>query len=339
MIMDRSILNIGVLGAGSWGTTLALHLYGLGHRIALWEFRPEAARLLQQDHENAEFLPGVPLPEDLEITSDLAEACAHKDIWLVVVPSHVIRSVVEKMVDLPLNDTIIVSATKGIENHTLYRVSEIFRDVCPHWQMKRIAALSGPSLAREVCSQIPTSVVVASPYLHTAQRVQHAFFSPTLRVYSSQDLIGVELGGALKNVIALAAGICDGLGYGDNTKGALLTRGLAEITRLGTALGGKRITFAGLSGMGDLITTCNSPYSRNRSVGEQIGRGRKLQDILSEMVMVAEGVRTSQSAYDLSRRHSTPMPISEQAYNVLFHDKDPRLAVEDLMMRDLKVED
>jgi glycerol-3-phosphate dehydrogenase (NAD(P)+) len=339
MSIGRSILKIGVLGAGSWGTTLALHLHGLGHQITLWEFRPDAALRLYNDRENKEFLPGVRLPEALEITSDLEEACSHKDIWLVVVPSHVIRSVVEKMVDLPLDDAIIVSATKGIENHTLFRVSEIFRDVCLHWPMKRIAALSGPSLAREVCSQIPTSVVVASPYLHTAQRAQHAFFSPTLRVYSSQDLVGVELGGALKNVIALAAGICDGLGYGDNTKGALLTRGLAEITRLGTALGGKRATFAGLSGMGDLITTCNSPYSRNRSVGEQIGQGRKLREILSGMVMVAEGVLTSQSTYDLSRRHGIPMPITEETCNVLFHDKNPKIAVEDLMMRDLKVED
>jgi glycerol-3-phosphate dehydrogenase (NAD(P)+) len=339
MSIERSTLKIGVLGAGSWGTTLALHLHGLGHRITLWEFRPDAARRLHEDRENKEFLPGIHLPGDLEITSNLAEACINKDIWLVVVPSHVIRSVVEKMVDLPLNEAIIVSATKGIENHTLFRVSEIFRDVCPHWSMKRIAALSGPSLAREVCNQIPTSVVVASLFLHTAERVQRAFFSPALRVYSSQDIVGVELGGALKNVIALAAGICDGLGYGDNTKGALLTRGLAEITRLGTALGGKRATFAGLSGMGDLITTCNSPFSRNRSVGEQIGQGKKLQEILSGMVMVAEGVHTSQSTYDLSKHHGIPMPITEETCNVLFRDKDPKIAVEDLMMRDLKVED
>ena len=339
MNIDRSMLDIGVLGAGSWGTTLALHLYGLGHRVTLWEFRPDAAERLRGDHENKEFLPGIPLPDTLEITSDLGEACHGKDIWLVVVPSHVVRSVVERMKDLPLDDAIIVTATKGIENRTLYRVTEIFQDTCPQWPSERIAALSGPSLASEVCMQIPTSVVVASEFLPTAQRVQHAFFSPYLRVYASEDLVGVELGGALKNVIAIAAGICDGLGYGDNTKGALLTRGLAEISRLGMAMGGKRVTFAGLSGMGDLITTCNSPHSRNRHVGEQIGRGRKLQEILDDMVMVAEGVKTSQSAYDLSKRHHIPMPITEEAYYVLFHDKDPRAAVEDLMMRDLKVED
>jgi len=339
MSTERRPLNIAVLGAGSWGTTLALHLHALGHRITLWEFRPDAVARLHRDRENKEFLPGISLPADMAITSDLKEACTRKDVWLIVLPSHVVRSVVEQMAEFPLDNAIIVSATKGIENGTLYRMSEIFREVCPHWPPRKIAALSGPSLAREVCNRIPTSVVVASPALSTAQRAQHAFFSPALRVYASQDLIGVELAGALKNVIALAAGICDGLGYGNNTKGALLTRGLAEITRLGTALGGKRVTFAGLSGMGDLITTCNSPYSRNRSVGEQIGKGRKLQDILSGMVMVAEGVRTTQSAYDLSRRHNVPMPITEETYDVLFRDKDPENAVEHLMMRDLKVED
>jgi glycerol-3-phosphate dehydrogenase (NAD(P)+) len=339
MTTDRPSLHIGVLGAGAWGTTLALHLHSLGHRITLWEFRLEAALKLRKDKENKEFLPGFPLPDSLEITSDLAEACRDKDIWLVVVPSHVVRSVVEKMKNLPLNQSIIVSATKGIENDTLLRVTEIFRNCCPHWSIDRIAALSGPSLSREVCLQIPTSVVVASEHLPTAQQVQHAFFSPYLRVYASEDVIGVELGGALKNVIALAAGISDGLGYGNNTKGALLTRGLVEITRLGMALGGKRETFAGLSGMGDLITTCNSPYSRNRTVGEQIGRGRKLEDILKEMVMVAEGVRTSKSALGLSKRYDIPMPITEEVNYVLFQGKDPRQAVEDLMMRELKVED
>jgi glycerol-3-phosphate dehydrogenase (NAD(P)+) len=339
MIPDRPKLSIGVLGAGSWGTTLALHLDGLGHRITLWEFRPEAAAHLRADRENREFLPGVPLPDTLEVTSDLHEACAGKDIWLVVVPSHVVRSVVERTKDIPLNDAVVVSATKGIENKTLFRVSEIFQETCPDWSVERIAALSGPSLAREVCAQIPTSVVVASEFLPTAQRVQHAFFSPYLRVYASEDIVGVELGGALKNVIALAAGICDGLGYGNNTKGALLTRGLTEITRLGTAMGGKLVTFAGLSGMGDLITTCNSRYSRNRYVGEEIGKGRRLKDILAEMVMVAEGIRTSQSAYDLSKRYDIPMPITEEVWQVLFQDKDPRDAVEDLMMRELKVED
>jgi glycerol-3-phosphate dehydrogenase (NAD(P)+) len=339
MTTDRPSLHIGVLGAGAWGTTLALHLDGLGHQVTLWEFRPEAVIKLRQDRENKEFLPGFPLPDSLEITSDLSEVCGDKDIWLVVVPSHVVRSVVEKMKDLPLNQTIIVSATKGIENDTLLRVTEIFRDCCPHWTMNRIAALSGPSLSREVCLQIPTSVVVASEHLPTAQQVQHAFFSPYLRVYASEDVIGVELGGALKNVIALAAGISDGLEYGNNTKGALLTRGLVEITRLGMALGGKRETFAGLSGMGDLITTCNSPYSRNRTVGEQIGRGRKLPDILKNMVMIAEGVKTSKSAFDLSKRYQIPMPITEEVNYVLFQGKDPRQAVEDLMMRELKVED
>ena len=339
MTTDRPSLHIGVLGAGAWGTTLALHLHSLGHRVALWEFRPDAAITLRRDRENVEFLPGVPLPDSLEISSDLAEVCQGKDIWLMVVPSHVVRSVVEKMKALPLHQTVVVSATKGIENNTLLRVTEIFRDCCPHWSADRIAAFSGPSLSREVCLQVPTSVVVASEHLPTAQQVQHAFFSPYLRVYASQDVVGVELGGALKNVIALAAGICDGLGYGNNTKGALLTRGLVEITRLGIALGGKRETFAGLSGMGDLITTCNSPFSRNRTVGEQIGKGRKLQDILGEMVMVAEGVLTSKSAYDLSKRHHIPMPITEEVNYVLFRGKDPRRAVEDLMMRELKVED
>lgn len=331
--------TIAVLGAGGWGTTLAILLAGKGFAVRLWEYRKEAAERLRAERENREFLPGIPLPDEILIHYD-AGVCLHGVGGVVLaIPSQFVRGVLEKIHRNLPDDVVIVNAAKGIEETTLKRPSQVVRDLLPDVFPDRYAVLSGPSHAEEVSRGIPTSVVVASESLNTARTVQEIFFTPQFRVYASQDLTGVELGGALKNIIAIATGICDGLGFGDNTKGALLTRGLAEITRLGVKLGGQPRTFAGLSGMGDLIATCTSRHSRNRWVGEQVGSGKKLTEVLAGMTMVAEGVRTSRSARDLALRENIPMPITEAVYSILFEDKDPRRAVTELMTRDLKVED
>ncbi|MBL7075356.1 NAD(P)H-dependent glycerol-3-phosphate dehydrogenase [candidate division KSB1 bacterium] len=331
--------DVGVLGAGSWGTTLAILLHGNGHRVSLWEFRARAARELALFRENREFLPGVAIPPDIIISSDFYQVASEKAILVTAVPSHVLRSVGEKLHSIDLNRTLVVNVSKGIENQSLKRMSEVLSDTVKGFDLKRFVALSGPSHAEEVSQRMPTTVVVASTSIKAAEEVQQVFMTPYFRVYASDDLVGVELGGSLKNVIAIAAGICDGLGFGDNTKGALLTRGMVEIARLGTAMGARPSTFSGLSGMGDLITTCTSRHSRNRYVGEQIGKGRKLSDILAGMVMVAEGVRTTQSAYDLAQKHGVDIPITTEVYNILFKDKDPATALQDLMTRRAKVED
>ena len=331
-------LKIGVLGAGSWGTTLALVLHKNDHNITLWEFRPEVAKEIARRREVYEFVPGVILPEEMKVTSDLAEAVSEKDMVLIVVPSHVLRSAISGISGDITGNAIVVTATKGIEAGTLMRMSEVIED---QWGigMDRIAALSGPSLSKEVLEGVPTTVVSASQSIDTAKWVQKAFAAPRFRVYSSDDIVGVELGGAFKNVFAIAAGIVDGLNFGDNAKGALLTRGLSEMARLGMRMGGQPSTFAGLSGMGDLITTCVSSLSRNHTVGFRLGKGEKLKDILESMHMVAEGVNTTRVALDLSKRYGFEMPIVEAAYAILFEDKPPKSAVADLMKRELKVED
>lgn len=331
--------TIGVIGAGSWGTALAKLLDENGHRVTMWEFRADAAERLLQQRENTEFLPGVPLPTSLEITNDLEEACHKKQIIVIAVPSHVVREVAVKISSFPDKDeTIFVNVAKGIENETLMRMSEVLKDAIPWLHDNTIVTLSGPSHAEEVSRNIPTAIVAASTNLTAAKYIQETFMNAVLRVYTNTDILGVELGGALKNVIAIAAGICDGAGFGDNTKAALQPRGLVEMARLGTAMGAKPETFAGLSGMGDLIVTCMSKHSRNRYVGEQIGRGRKLTEILSTMTMVAEGVKTTRSARQLSRNYQIEMPITDQVYQILFEDKDTRLALEELMMREPKQE-
>ncbi|MBC8204744.1 NAD(P)-dependent glycerol-3-phosphate dehydrogenase [bacterium] len=332
-------MDIGVIGAGSWGTTLSLLLHSNGHRLTLYEFRPEIAKAMEKRRENFEFLPGIELPEELRVTSDLAETVDGKRIILIAVPTHVLRGVISKIDGETVKDAVIVSATKGIESGTLLRISEIIKSVWSQVPESKIAALSGPSLAGEALKRIPTTVVSACSSIQTAQWVQRVFYTPRFRIYASEDIIGVELGGALKNVIAIAAGISDGLGFGDNSKGALLTRGLAEIKRLGVKMGGQEATFAGLSGMGDLITTCVSRMSRNHTVGEKIGRGMKLKEILQEMIMVAEGINTARAASELSRKYEVPMPIVDAIYSILFEDKDPLTAVGELMERQLKVED
>ncbi|MFH1010815.1 MAG: NAD(P)H-dependent glycerol-3-phosphate dehydrogenase [bacterium] len=332
-------MRIACLGAGNWGTTLAILLTEKGFTVSLWEYRRELAEEMNRTRENRLYLPGVRLPESVIITHELGEALADADVILLTVPCQVVRAVCRQIAECRPRARYLVSGVKGIESASLQRVSEIVSDELPAFAAERYAILSGPSLAPEVVRRLPTSVVVASTSLETAQRMQEIFSTSYFRVYASEDVVGVELAGALKNIIALAAGICDGLGLGMNTKGALITRGLAEIARLGEALGGRRSTFAGLSGMGDLITTCASPLSRNRRVGEALARGRKLDQILQEMVMVAEGVPTTQAGRELAHRHGIPMPITEAVYGVLFEGKEPHQAVEELMVRKLKVED
>ncbi|MEW6686712.1 MAG: NAD(P)H-dependent glycerol-3-phosphate dehydrogenase [Candidatus Edwardsbacteria bacterium] len=329
--------KITILGGGNWGTTLAILLNSNGHQVSLWEFRPEAAERLIREHENKEFLPGIPIPSEINISSDLPSLIRETEILLFVVPSHTLREVARQVARNPLPNTLIVSAVKGIEQKTLLRMSQIIKEERPD-SKDRIVVLSGPNIAYEISREMPATTVVSSQNEESAKRIQSVFMNKRFRVYTNSDIIGVELGGALKNIIVIAAGICDGLGYGANTKGALLTRGLAEITRLGIAIGANPLTFAGLSGMGDLITTCFSPHSRNRYVGEQLGKGKKLDEILSSMVMVAEGINTTKAAYELAKKYSVEMPITEQVHQVLFENKEPKDAVSDLMLREPKAE-
>jgi glycerol-3-phosphate dehydrogenase (NAD(P)+) len=331
--------KVTVLGAGSWGIALALVLEHNGHDVTLWEFRPDAAERLNKTRDAKEFLPGIKIPASIQVKSDFEQACSDKNILVVAVPSHVVRSVGERLNKLTIDTRpILVNVAKGVENDTLLRMSEVLEQTINWANEENILTLSGPSHAEEVSRQIPTAIVSSSVNLNTAELIQQVFMNEYFRVYTNQDIIGVELGGALKNIIAIAAGICDGAGFGDNTKAALQPRGLVEIVRLGTVMGAEPITFAGLSGMGDLIVTCMSRHSRNRYVGEQIGKGRKLDDILKEMVMVAEGVKTTRSAYQLSKKYNVEMPITSQAYQILFEGKNARDALKELMMRGPKEE-
>jgi glycerol-3-phosphate dehydrogenase (NAD(P)+) len=330
--------KISILGAGSWGIALAVMLNSSGHKIILWEFNHQDMIKLKRQREHKEKLPGIMIPQEVEITDDLAEATRNSEIILLTLPSHTVREVAKKMVSVDLNDPIIVNLAKGIENDTLCRMSEILTGELPESLHRKIATLSGPSHAEEVSKKIPTTVVVAGFDQNILKKVQEVFMNPYFRVYTNSDLIGVELGGSLKNIIAIASGICDGLNLGENTKGALLTRGLAEMIRLGEKLGARAQTFAGLSGMGDLITTCFSRYSRNRYVGEEIGKGKKLDEVLAKMVMVAEGVKTTISAYQLSQKYNVEIPITKEVYQVLFEGKEPLKGVYDLMTRDPKSE-
>ncbi len=331
-------MRVAILGAGNWGTTLALLVASRGIEVNLWEGCPERAIRLRADRENREFLPGHTLGESVHVPVSLSLALEGAEAVLIVLPSHVVREVVGKAAPLIRSDILVVSATKGLEQGSLMRMSEVLAEELHRPPDSRLVVLSGPSIANEVVRGVPTAVVAASRNPDAASAVQAFLMTPTFRVYTSHDVVGVELGGALKNVIAIAAGICDGLGFGANTKGALLTRGLAEMARMGVAMGSDRITFAGLSGAGDLITTCTSSHSRNRYVGEQIGRGKSLEEVLSSMVMVAEGVRTTRSARDLALRHGVEMPITEQIYQILFAGKMPEVAVSELMLREPKSE-
>ena len=339
MSKESNLQRVAVLGAGSWGITLACHLHQCGYGVSLWEFCKEVAETLHRERQNPDVLPGVSLAESIAVSSHLGEVFADQsDMLVFVVPSHVLRDVARKVAPFITRDVYLVSAVKGIENGTFKRMSEILEEEIPSGLQTRVAVLSGPSHAEEVSRHIPTSVVAASLKMDVAEAVQKVFMSPSFRVYTNPDVLGVELGGALKNIIAIAAGISDGLGFGDNTKGALLTRGLAEITRLGVVMGAQPATFAGLSGVGDLITTCLSRYSRNRYVGEEIGKGRTLSSVLEGMVMVAEGIMTTKAAFQLSQQYHVEMPITTEVHAVLFEEKDPASAVHDLMMRAAKAE-
>jgi len=331
-------MKITVLGAGSWGTTLALVLHDNHHQVNLWTFENRQADYLRQKHENIEFLPGISLPPEIKIATDVEESCRERDMIVAAVPSQFLRSVLQRIAHLDLKNTIICNVAKGIENGSLMTMSEVLLDVLMHERKENLAILSGPSHSEEVSLKIPTMVVSASFKMKTAKMVQDAFMTDYFRVYVNEDIRGVELGGAVKNVIAIGAGLSDGAGFGDNTKAAIMTRGIYEITRLGAKMGAQPLTFAGLSGMGDLIVTCMSRHSRNRYVGEEIGRGRSVMDVLAGMVMVAEGVPTAKSVHQPAQKHHIDMPMAEEVYRVLFEDKNPRQATLDLMGRDTRGE-
>jgi len=329
-------LNVTVIGDGGWGTALSLVLAEAGHQALVWSPFEEQAAECSAKRENVRFLPGVALPESVRFTADVGEAVAAADMFVCAVPTIYMRSCLSRFVDAFPSDRPVVSVAKGIENGTLMRATEIIADVLGPVPM---SVLCGPSHAEEVARRLPTTVVASSRDPGLARRVQHTFITERFRVYTNSDVIGVEVGAALKNVIAIAAGICDGLGFGDNSKAALITRGLAEITRLGCAMGAQRATFAGLTGLGDLITTCVSPFGRNRHVGEQIAKGKTLQQVIDDMHgQVAEGVRTTESVCALADRCHVETPIAREVAKVLFRGKPALEAVSDLMMRSPKSE-
>ncbi|MGC9518811.1 MAG: NAD(P)H-dependent glycerol-3-phosphate dehydrogenase [Desulfuromonadaceae bacterium] len=331
-------MDIGVVGAGSWGTSLADVLAKKGYRVELWAYETELVEYMNLHRENKQYLPGIGLSQNLSFTSSLKDVVSH-EVVLLVPPSQRMRSVLEQSAPYFNRSATIVSASKGIENSTLGLMSDVISEVLEidHSRAKT-AFISGPTFAREIAEEIPSAAVVASENEDVANTVQDMFSTDYFRIYSNQDVIGTEVGGALKNIIALAAGVCDGLKYGNNTRAALITRGLAEMKRVGIALGARAETFAGLAGMGDLVLTCTGELSRNRSVGIALGEGKNLVDILSGMHMVAEGVETTRSAYHLAAKLKIDVPIINQMYAVLYEDKDPRTAVVELMRRSLKSE-
>ena len=330
--------KVSILGAGSWGIALSVLLNYNKHEIILWEFDKDAFQMLSGKREHKDKLPQIRIPESIKITNDLKEALKESEYICLALPSHTIREVAKRIAPHLSSNSIIINLAKGIENKTLCRMSEVLVGELPKEIHSNITTLSGPSHAEEVSKKMPTTVVVAGFKDEVTEKVQRIFMNEFFRVYTHHDLIGVELGGSLKNIIAIASGICDGLGLGDNAKGALISRGLAEMIRLGEKLGAEAKTFAGLSGIGDLITTCFSKYSRNRYVGQEIGKGKKLKDILSKMTMVAEGVRTTQSAKELSKKYQVEMPITQKVYQVLFEDKPPKKGLMELMTRQPKSE-
>ncbi|MGB9080651.1 MAG: NAD(P)H-dependent glycerol-3-phosphate dehydrogenase [Desulfuromonadaceae bacterium] len=335
---STDIERIAVIGGGSWGTALAGRLAANGNDTVLWAYEPELVAEINSSHTNSAYLPGINLHPTLACTGSLEEAVAGRSIVLLVTPVQVMRGVLKQLAPHIGPDAIIANASKGIELETLQTVSQICGEILGDAALNRYVALSGPTFAREVAQELPSLIVAASRNPAASERIQAAFSCPCLRVYTNGDVVGVELGGAVKNVIAIAAGICDGLGFGHNARAALITRGLAEMNRLGQAMGAQAATFAGLAGMGDLVLTCTGDLSRNRTVGFKLGQGMKLTDILAEMRMVAEGVKSSESVYQLSRRLGVEMPIVEKTYQILHEDKPARQAVIELMARDLKAE-
>ncbi|MBI3895223.1 MAG: NAD(P)-dependent glycerol-3-phosphate dehydrogenase [Acidobacteria bacterium] len=330
--------NIAIIGAGGWGTALAIALSRNVRRIRLWVFDPKLCGILTQMRINPPYLPGFFIPENVEPTGDLQQAVSDAQVVLTVVPSQYLRTVLEQMSPFANSEQIFISATKGLESRTLRRMSEVVTETLQLRFPPKIAVISGPTFAREVARGVPTAVVVASVEEELARCLQQQFANPTFRFYTNTDVVGVELGGALKNIIAIGAGICEGLGLGSNAVAALITRGLAEIMRLACDCGARRETLTGLAGLGDLVLTCTGALSRNRRVGIELGRGRRLAEILSSMQMVAEGVSTTAAAWQLAQQKGIEMPITEQMYAVLYGDRLPLDAVQELMERTLKAE-
>ena len=331
--------RVAVVGAGSWGTALSTVLSKQGHDVCLWAFEPEVAEQITQDRENVSYLPGFKLPENLQSTADLAMALRGAEIVVSVSPAQVVGRVMAEAAAHIEDDALIVSASKGIETTTLRRMEEVISDVLSPAQTDGFTVLSGPSFALEVANGTPTAVVVASASASAALAVQDLFQTDHFRVYTGTDVIGVELGGALKNVTALGAGVAAGLGCGKNTLAALITRGLAEMRRLGVAMGAQAATFSGLTGMGDLVLTCTGAMSRNRTVGYRLGQGEALETILGEMSAVAEGIETTHAVHDLAAKYGVEMPIAEEVFGILTLGTDPEVAVKNLMERDPKPED
>ena len=327
--------RIAILGDGGWGTTLAILLSKKGYAVTLWGAFAGYSKMMIKTRYNPKFLPGIKIPSQIKITSDIKSAAKDKDIIVLAIPSQYTRRILKKIAGNFAKRTIFLSVTKGIEISSSMRMSEVIRAVLGPVSL---AVLSGPTIASEVDKEVPTAAVVASPDKRIRKAIQVVFSTKRFRVYTNPDMVGVELGGSLKNVIAIACGVSDGLGFGTNTKAAILTRGVAEISRLGKAMGAKLETFSGISGLGDLVTTCISKQSSNRSVGEMIGKGRTLKEIFRHMQMVAEGVPTAKSAYALSLKYKIDMPIIKEVYHLLYKHKSPHLAVQDLMTRKSKEE-
>ncbi len=327
--------KVAVIGSGSWGTALAVMLQKHGHDVVIWSRRQDAVEQMQKERENKEYLPGIILPKGLKFTAERENAVKDAEIIILSVPSKAVR---QTAMDFALHfkpNQVLVNVAKGLEENSLKRLSQVIQECVPQCQ---VCVLSGPSHAEEVAREIPTTCLIASENAETAKMVQGEFMNPRFRLYTNTDMVGVEMGAALKNVMALAAGISDGLGFGDNTKAAIMTRGIAEMSRLGIEMGGKLETFAGLSGIGDLIVTCTSMHSRNRRAGILLGQGKSLAETLAEIKMVVEGVNTVEAAYTLAKEHNVEMPITNAIYEVLFQGKNAEQAVLDLMSRDGKAE-
>ena len=327
--------NAGIMGAGSWGTALALLLCRNGHQVTVWSIDDKEVEMLSKEREHKSKLPGVKLPEDMEFTTDLEKAVAGRDFIVMAVPSTFTRGTARNMEPYVKEGQIIVDVAKGIEEDTLMTLSQQIEEEIPHAD---VAVLSGPSHAEEVGRGLPTTVVIGAKTKETAEYLQSMFMNEVFRVYTSPDILGMELGGSLKNVIALAAGIADGMGYGDNTKAALITRGIAEIARLGVKMGGSIESFTGLTGIGDLIVTCASVHSRNRKAGYLMGQGKSMEEAMKEVKMVVEGVYSTKAAVKLGEKYGVSLPIINKVNEVLFEGKDPREAVNELMLRDSKAE-
>jgi len=331
------VKRLAVIGGGAWGTALAIVLAPRFERVRLWVYETDVAQRMQSGRQNDTYLPCFQLAENILITSDLGVSLEDADAVLSVMPSHHVRRMYARMLPFLTESMIFVSATKGLEIATILRMSEVIRETGSRFPLQ-VAALSGPTFAKEVARGDPTALVVASADEDLNRRIQEAFSGPTFRVYTSPDPIGVEIGGSIKNVIAIGAGVIHGMGLGHNVTAALITRGLAEMTRLAVAMGGRAQTLAGLAGLGDLVLTCTGDLSRNRMVGVELARGRKLEEIVGSMNMVAEGVKTTDAAVELARRHGVEMPITEQMYQMLYHGVSPQVAIQRLMERSLKGE-